>query len=106
MKHQVFDSFDPIFIISFLSAFKLAHDTNGVHKGTALWPCHFFIRRSAADALKIGVALRSKSHKHQKEGTVTSYCKAVNCLLETYGTKRVIAETDADMGHFTQPSNK
>lgn len=37
MKMQIFDSFDPVSILSFLSAFKLACDTSGVNEGAALW---------------------------------------------------------------------
>lgn len=34
-----------------------------------------------------------------------TYFAAVNYLFETYATSDVIAETDADMMLFTQPSN-
>lgn len=40
------------------------------------------------------------------EGTVKSGCEAVSCLLETYATDDVIAEMDADMIPFAQPSKK
>lgn len=44
--------------------------------------------------------------KGKKEGTVTWYGKEVNYLLENYVTDDIIAETDASMVRFTQPSNK
>lgn len=45
-------------------------------------------------------------HKLQKEGTVTSYCEAVEYLLGTYAMDDVLTETDAGMMGFTQPSSK
>lgn len=64
------------------------------------------MKRPAEAALNAHIALRPKSHKSQKEGIVTSYCKVVNYLVETYETDDVIAEADADMMRFTLPSNK
>lgn len=32
-----FDAFDHIFVISFLSAIKLACDTNGIHERAVMW---------------------------------------------------------------------
>lgn len=42
MKMNVFDSFNPISIIGFLSNFKPACDTNGIHEGAAMRPPSFF----------------------------------------------------------------
>lgn len=67
---------------------------------------HLYIKRTAATLLDARIALQSKSHKRQKEDMVASYCKAIDYLLETYAINDVIAETDADMMHFKQPSNK
>lgn len=106
MKTNIFDSFDPISIISFLSAFKLACDTNGVHEGAAMWLLHFFMKKPAAAALNSRISLPSKSHRRHKEGTLTTYCEVVNYLLETYATDDVIAETDAEILRFTQPPTK
>lgn len=65
-----------------------------------------FIKRSAVVKLNTSIALGYKSSRRQKEGLVNSYCEAVNYLLETYSTNDEIAETDVNMMHFTQPSNK
>lgn len=40
-KLQIFDSFDPVSILSFLSELILACNTNAVHKGAALLPLYF-----------------------------------------------------------------
>lgn len=89
-----------------MSAHKLACDTNGVNEGAAIWLLHFFMKRLAAAALDVCITLCSKWHRLQMEGTVKTYCEAVNILLETYETEDVIAETNADMMHFTPLSNK
>lgn len=49
---------------------------------------------------------RSRAHKRQKEGIITSICEFVTVLLEKYAKVDVIAEADADMMLFMQPSNK
>lgn len=66
----------------------------------------FSMKRPATAALNACVVLRSKWHKRQKEETVTSYCEAQNYLLETYASYVIIAELDAEMIRFTQPSSK
>lgn len=60
-------------------------DTNEVHNGATLWLLDFFIERPAATALNTHMTLKTKSHKRQKEGTVTvtSYCENVTYLLDT-----------------------
>lgn len=65
-----------------------------------------FMKSPAVATLKACIPLHLKSHSGQKEGTVTTYCKAVRFFLETYTNDGVIAEEDADMMSFTQPSNK
>lgn len=63
MMSQIFDSFDPISIIGFLSDFKLVYDTNRVQGGDALWLLPFFLTHPTAVVHNVGIALRSKSHK-------------------------------------------
>lgn len=50
LKSLNFDGFDPI-SISFLPAFQIACDTNGIHEGAAMWLFHFFVRNMASAAL-------------------------------------------------------
>lgn len=64
-----------------------------------------FMKRSAAAALNAFITLRSMSHRRHKEGTVVIYCEATEYVLKTYDTDEEIAETDADIIRFTQPSN-
>lgn len=97
METQIFNWFYPISIISFLSAVKLQHGTNGVHKRDALWLLHFSMRRPASVALNAYIALLPKPCNRPKEGNITSYCEDVNYLVETYATVAGIAESDAYM---------
>lgn len=91
MNSQTLGSLDPIYINSFLSAFKSACDTNGVHGGAALRLLHFFMKRPAAGALNAHIPACSKSHRRQQEGTVTPYCEAVKYILKTNGTDDAFA---------------
>lgn len=52
---RIFDSFDPISILSFLSAFKLAFDASDVHMGDAFSLLHFVMKRSAASRLELNL---------------------------------------------------
>lgn len=45
MKTSIFDPFDPISTIVFVSFFKLACDNKGIHEGSFMWLLHFFIKR-------------------------------------------------------------
>lgn len=66
----------------------------------------FFHEGDCIFALNACIALKSKSHDRQKEGTSTSYCKAVNYLPETSATDDIILETDDNMMRFMQPWSK
>lgn len=59
------------------------------------WLFHFFMKRSSAAVLMARITLKSKSHNRQKEGKFTSYCEAVNSLLERYVRDDVIAKMQA-----------
>lgn len=65
-----------------------------------------FMKLPAVADFKAFIAHKSKLHKRQTEGTVTSYCKAINYLLEMCVTDDVIFETDGDMMQFIQSSIK
>lgn len=89
---QVFNSFNPVSIFDFLSAFELACDTNKVHERFALWRLQVFMKCPAATLLKARIALKSKSHNRQIEGTPTSYCEAVPNLFEMFAKNNLVAE--------------
>lgn len=59
------------------------------------------MKEQAAATLSSRIALRSKSRRGQKKGTLIKYCEVGNCLLGTYATDNVIAETDAEIMHYT-----
>lgn len=66
---------------------------------------HFFTKRPAA-ALKARIALKLKSLERQIEGTAASYREDVSCLLMTYATDDILAESDIDMIRFSQLGSK
>lgn len=69
MKSQTFDSFDPYQFVILLSAFKLMCDTNRIHEGAVIWILQLFMKFITDAALKACIALKSKSHRQEKEGT-------------------------------------
>lgn len=73
LKTSIFDSFDPISILFFISLFQLVCDTYIIHEGAAMWLLHFFMKKRAAAALNPRTALRSKSSRRRNiEGTLTT----------------------------------
>lgn len=56
-KRNILDSFDPISITEFLSTFKIASDTNGLHGGAVMRLILFFMENSAAAALNYRVVI-------------------------------------------------
>lgn len=106
MKSQSFKSFDLISNLSFLLAYKVDFDTNGLHVGVALWLLHLFRKRPAAAALNECIALNARSHRRQKEGTITWYCDAVINLVEIYARDNIIVVADADTMQFSPQSNQ
>lgn len=66
----------------------------------------FIMKGPTAAPLNTFIALRSKLHKRQEEGKVTSYFEAVNHLLEMYAVDEVIAEADADTIRLSQTFSK
>lgn len=65
-----------------------------------------FLKWPAATWLNFCITLTNKLLMRHKQGTLSSYFKALNYSLGTYVSDDVIAETDADMICSTQLSNK
>lgn len=105
MKTPMVDSSDPIRILSFLSAFQMACDTNGVHKHASIWFLHFFTIKSAWDAIKAGTCLPSSIWLRQ-QGKWTSYCQVVNYLLAAYAPEDIIARSYMEFMNFEKPNNQ
>lgn len=105
MRSHTFYAFEAISVISILSAFKLACDTNGVDKGASKSLFHFFMKRSFPAALKVRLFLpmKTSSNVHRaKEGMLRTFTEMVNDLLQNYDTDDVIAKTDAAISLCTE----
>lgn len=77
MKTQTLSSY-PIPITSYLSALKLASNTNSVHEQVG---CSTFLWKRRHSRLNDCIEFRSMLHKHQNEGTVALSSEAVNYLV-------------------------
>lgn len=44
MRHQLFDAFDFITILSFLKSFKTSCDIDGISEGAAMWLINYFMK--------------------------------------------------------------
>lgn len=64
------------------------------------------MKHPAFAALDAWMALKLKSYKRQKEGSVTLHFEVLNYSLKPYASDEIIAEKDADMMRLPQLSNK
>lgn len=68
------------------------------------WMAHLMavrFLRSILPLLQFAPTLhKNQLNKCEKEGTVMSYCEAVNNLLERYATDKLVAKTDKDTMYF------
>lgn len=107
MRTITFDPYSPIYIISFLSSFKSACNTDRIHEGAVMWLLPLFLKKRAAEDLISRPGLNGKSYcRRQKEWPLAKYCVVVNYISETYGTEDGILETDAETMMFAQTLDK
>lgn len=104
MRPNMSDATDPISILSFLSMFQAACDTNGISEGAEMWLFPFFVQKPANTAMTARLSLVKKSHKRRSEEKLTSYCAVVNHILGEYASDGIIAETVHDIANTRQPS--
>lgn len=98
VQYRMSDAFDPVPVIIFPFAFKLACDTHGSLEGAAQWLFYYFIKSSSAAALNTRLCLKqtSLSNTHKAiEVILTTYPEMVSYLLQSYVTDDVISESDA-----------
>lgn len=65
--------------------------------------CHNFYEVSCCRPTQRLHQIEIKSLRRTKQGTVTSYCESVSCLLKTYTTDDVTAGVEAEMMRFSLP---
>lgn len=110
IQSYIFEPFEPTSIIWFLSNFKLACDTNGIHEGAAVWLFNFFIKKSVSTVLNTRLASKHTAHTRmpftEKTTSIMTYPQVVNYLLRTYGKDENIAETEDGIIMLSQPPNK
>lgn len=79
---------------------------NLVQKGVAVWVSNFYVWLYATAALNSCIQLQPQLHKRCKEVIVTSRCKAVSFMLETYVKHGFKDEPESNTMVDTQQSNK
>lgn len=102
MQYHIFDAFDLLSVISFLSALNSPCNTNGSHEGAKMWLFHFFMKSSSAFALNARVCLKtvSSSYPSSATGELLETClDTVKYPFQTYATDDVIAETITALTH-------
>ena len=101
LGQKQFDPADPVSILSYLSTFKTACDSIGVHEGAAVWLFSAYMKEPAKAALTMRIESNVKKSKPSK-GQLRTYSEIVNYLLKTYASDDVIAEAEEGLRHFVQ----
>lgn len=87
MHSNAFVAFDSIFVIAFVSALKLAGETDEIHEGAAAWLLHLFTNGSSTAALNALLCLKPNSLLNKpraKEKMPRTYIEVVNYIFQTY----------------------
>lgn len=95
MKQCNFNPFDPISFTECLKNFKLAYDTNGVHKVSAMCLFHFFMNKTASSVSKQAPGLRAQIQNTAgrlvvRWHTLPPTPQIFKFLLKVYATDKVI----------------
>lgn len=107
IKYHRFKLFGPISVTSYLSGLKLSCSINGIYEGAAICLFHFFMNGSSAAALSARLCLQLASSSYTPTtlwGLLRNYQKAVNYFPQTWATAEPIAETNATLKQYIQPS--
>lgn len=102
VKSAIFKPSDPLPVLSLPHNFNAACDSNGIHKGAAIWLFQHLMKDPVKAALAHGVSATNEDDP-QQEGNFTTYCQVVKYLLANYPTDDFMAETEVDMANFKQP---
>lgn len=89
MRKKIIYSFDLISRLSFLPSFKLACDSNSVHKGPLVTVKQFMNHPATQRALH----MRGMLDKRHKCGSGTPCCEIVSYIIETYKTVTWLPKT-------------
>lgn len=84
MRSDIF-AFDLVSVISFLSAFGVASDTNGIPEGAVMWLFHLFMKDSSATAFGAGLCSKptfSLNMAKANEAMSGTYLEVVSYLLQ------------------------
>lgn len=81
----------------------MACHNKGIYKGDALCLLLYFMKMSAAAAVMFCLILKWKLSHYSVERVLTTYCQAVNHLLETYVTDDAIAGTESETSGKEKP---
>ena len=100
MEPHLFKGGDSVRILSFLDSFRRVCDIMEVHEGAALLLLPQLMTGSPKQDMLQKVESYSKGHWQSER--LTSYCQAVNYLLETYADNTTISRTHAEIIRLQQ----
>lgn len=106
MKAPFFNLKEPIFIIGFLTTFKLACNTDNIRDGAAMRLVPHYVNETLANELNSRMCATDKSSpitssvrnvENWSHNLLGSYSEVVNYLLKRFATDQAIVYLDAAM---------
>lgn len=91
MQSNIFDSYDPISIISLLSSFKLPSDMNNIYEEAVIQLLHFFMKKRGTALLNSRMDVCARLLQEHQEGALKKYSEVVKYLLGAYATRDVFS---------------
>ena len=104
MEPHLFKGGDSIRILDYLDSFRRVCDIMEVHEGAALLLLPQFMTGAPKQDMLQKVETYSKGHR--QSGRLTSYCQAVNYLLETYADNQTISRAHAEIIRLQQKEDQ
>lgn len=114
LKLHILDTKDPISVIGFLSTIKLACDANCILKGSTMLVLPQYVNETIASALDSRMVAKDKftpitvSVRNYDTRSRKLHCpcpEVANYLLKKFPSDQAIAEADAAIFLYMQPSN-
>lgn len=95
IEAHLFVAKDRIFVIEFLTVFKLPCDMKNIHEDVVMWLLHYYVQKTPANTLNsricaqdrlASLAASVRNEQPRSSKLVRSYSKGINCLLKKLAT--------------------
>lgn len=101
LKSEMFDGSSTMTILTFIPAFQMMCDTNGIHEVEAMSLFHFCMKKPSGAAF-IARTCPTSLHQSCQGEKLTSSCQVVNYLLNNIATYDIVVEANEEITNIKQ----